>query len=81
LYIVSSALHMQKMYTTFCQVFEYTVSSSLKGLGHQINIFLRHLKLNQYFLYMRKWFLIVKAAFFAIENKIKVSACYFENNY
>ncbi len=29
----------------------------LKGLGHHMNIFLRSIKLDQYFPYMRQWFL------------------------
>jgi hypothetical protein len=34
------------------------MSYLLKGRGHEMIIFLRPLKIDQYFLYMRKWFFL-----------------------
>ncbi len=36
---------------------EHVPGIILKGLGHEMNIFLMSLKLNQYFLYMHNWFI------------------------
>ncbi len=44
----------------------------LKGLGHEMNIFWRPIKLNQYFLYMRIWFYFY-AALLKVDSKEKCS--------
>jgi hypothetical protein len=52
----------------------------LKGMGHEKNIFERHIELNQikYFLYMRYGFLccLVKE-----KNEYKVPPCFYEITY
>jgi hypothetical protein len=48
------------------------VDATLKGLGHQLNIFWKHIRLNQYFRHMRKWFYIFRLTCYRVERKTKI---------
>jgi hypothetical protein len=54
----------------------HTVVLQINGLGHQMNIFLRPLILNHYFLYMRKWFINFLSALLKRHINIKFLASF-----
>jgi hypothetical protein len=66
-------------YVPTCFYFSNDQQSS-KGLGRQMH-FLRPIKSNHYFLYMRKWFIKLFACLVQEKNICRVFVCFFENTY
>jgi hypothetical protein len=77
---MARALHCEDT-SEICPILYSTFFRSLKGLVQQINFVLRPIKLNQYFVSMRRWFYTFLECLLEEKSKLKNFACFSENPY